>query len=609
MRWLVTFFAFLLTFGATQAQEFSRTDSNSVRAVLSQPLQWVSAPPSSSPSLPEAFVVDPGAWGFAPFTDETILPTSTGNDVWIKFTLAATAQPQSWVVRIPRITTRKVSLYEANANGFLPAQMAGAAIARGAWARNTRTPSFEVVTSNSDKTFFLRIEHYAPVTERPELSSQVDFADGATQIGALLGLMMGMFGMLTLACLAVFSVARKTVFLSLATFVVAMLLHFFVQMGYGGWRLWPNSPSINFAMNWTAPLIAMAAGCWFFAQASYARDISKPAFALLCLLAAGSLGLGLYRLADADPLPRSFFNAWTVLTLVACVASLVWLSLRGMRTNLWLLAGLLPIAAVGGSQVAHNLGWARHAELALTTSVLLAQIGLVSLFIALLWRSRTALLSSDVAMALNQTDDITGLIRERVARIRLPLLLSRADHLKLGCGVVMLRWQNYSQIKTALKLQQQNLILKCLGQVLNRAVREVDTAAHFGDGQFILLIEGPIGRQALSSLATQVLTSCLRASDHFDQAGALTLHIAMWHASSVASGSDDVIEALRTRLNQMSYGTKRPVQFVDVASSDRDAETNVEFAQRRDDVMAKISAIESSPSIHAMLRPIKPRKR
>ena len=611
MRWLVAFLFFFLNalaVGCAHAQDFSHVYSKSVQPVLSQPLQWVSAASTAAPNLPEAFLVNPGAWVFSPYTFDTTLPTATGNDAWLKFTLAATPMPQSWVVRIPRVTIRKVSLYESNANGFLPAQAAGTSIAHSAWIRNTRTPSFEVVSGNTDKTFYLRIEHYTAVIERPELLSQADFADGATRVGTLLGLMFGMFGMLTLACLVVCGVARKTVFVSLAAFVLAMLLHFLVQLGYGGWRLWPNSASIDFAMNWTAPLIAMATGCWFFAQASYAKDISKPIYGLLCWLAVGSLGLGLYRLINAEQLPRSFLNAWALMVLVTVVASLLWLSLRGLRTNLWLLAGLLPLVAVGGTSLARNLGWSGHTEVVLANSVLLAQIGLMSLFVALLWRSRTALLSSDLAIALNQTDETTGLIRERVARIRLPSMLSRANHLKLGCGVIMLRWHNYPQLKTALSVNEQSVVLRFLGQLLSRAVREVDTAAHFGDGHFILLIEGPVGRQGLSSLATHIVTSCLRESDNFKQADALTLHMAIWHAAAVPTAADEVLEALKTRLNQMSYGTKRPVQFVDVASSDMATESNSEQIRRRDDVMAKINAIEASPSVHAILMPDKPRK-
>lgn len=603
MRHLVTFLFFLLSAGTAQPQGFDRTYNKSIQPSLSQPLLWVSAPSVAAPSLPKAFATNPDAWAFAPYTASTALPTSVGRDVWVKFTLAASPTAQSWIVRIPRLTIQKVSLYNLEANGFEPVQSAGALIAHNAWNRATRTPSFEVVTSNIEKTYFLRFEHHSSVTERPELMSQTDFADGAGRIGTLLGLMLGMFGMLMMACAAAFAVARNTVFISLAAFVTAILLHYLVQMGFGGWRIWPNSVYLNQAMRWTAPLMAMAACCWFFAHATHAKDISKSVYRLLSLVALVSLGLGLFRLIGIDQMPRNFLNGWAAFVLLIIVSSLLWLSLRGMRGNFWLLAGLLPIAAAAASHLAYSFGWLAHIEFALVTSVFLTQIGLGWLFVALVWRSRAALLSSELAAALNNSDAATGLIRERVALTRLPQMLRRATQLKSGCGVIMLRWHNYAQLMSTLSAEKQNAMLKQLGLVLHRVARDIDTAARMGDNQFMILVEGPISRSTLTSLSTQILTACIRSSDKFRLPNAFNFHIAIWQATLVPVSADEVTEALKTRLNQMSFGTKRPVQFVDAASSDVSAEPHQEFTQRRDDLVAKIDAIEALPSVRAVLTP------
>ena len=605
MRHLVTLLLFLLTFGGVQAQEFSHPHSKSAQPALSQPLQWVSAPSIASPNLPDAFLVNPELWVFAPYSAKTVLPTTTGLDVWLKFTLAATAAPQSWIIRIPRLTVQKVSLYDVNANGFWPLQSAGASIAHSAWTRSTRRPSFEVVTSNFDKTFYMRFEHHSPVAERPELMSQADFADDAGWVGILLGLMLGMFGMLLLACMAAFAVARNTVFISLAVFVAATLLHFLVQMGFGGWRIWPDSAYLTQAMQWTAPLLAMAAGCWFFAQASHAKDISKPVYRMLCLVALVSLGLALFRLISVDQIPRNFFNAWALFVLWVVVALVLWLSLRGTRGNLWLLAGLLPIAAAGASRLAYSYGWLAHVEFAVVASLFLTQVGLAWLVMTLVWRSRAALLSSELAAALSTSDAASGLIQERVAMIRLPQMLRRATQLKLGCGVIMLRWINYAQLMSMLSREKQNAMLRHLGMVLNRVARDIDTAARLEDGHFMILVEGPISRSTLSLLSTQILTAGIRASDKLGQPNTFNFHIAIWQATLMPISADEVTEALKTRLNQMSFGTKRPVQFVDATTSDL-ADDNHEFTQRRDDLVAKIDAIEASPSVRAVLMPEKP---
>ncbi len=607
MRFLVSFLVILLTMGATQAQEFSHPYSKGIQPVLSQPLQWVGAMSADAPSLPAAFSANPQAWAFAPYSAKTVLPTTAGSDVWLKFTLAATAAPQSWIIRIPRLTVQKVHLYDLNVNALEPVQSAGLAIAHSAWSRSTRTPSFEVVTSNVEKTFFLRFEHHSAVPERPELMSQSDFTDSSEQVSILIGLLLGMFGMLMIACVATFRVARNTVFLSLAAFVATTFLHYLVLMGYGGWRIWPNNPYVTQAMQWSAPLFNMAACCWFFAQASRARDISKLAYRLLCAVALGCLVLAVVRLAHIDLIERSLLSYWAMFVLLVIIAVMLWLSSRGMRGSIWLLAGLLPMAAAGGSRLAYNAGWLTSIESTLVFSIVLTQTGLTWLFLALIWRNRAALVSSELAAALNDSDAATGLIHERVALIRLPQMLRRATQLKLGCGVIMIRWLNYAPMMRSLSPEKQNALLKHLGQVLNRVARDIDTAARLETDHFMLLIEGPISRSTLSSLSTQILTACIRASDKFGQPNPFEFHIAIWQATLLPVSAPEVAEALKTRLNQMSFGTKRPVQFVDAAASDQ-TEDGHESNQRRENRVAKIDAIEASPSVRAVLMPESPQK-
>ena len=606
MRCLIFFIAFILASSSAAAQEFDRLRSNSIQPALSQSLIWTSGPADASANLPEAFSLNPELWTFAPYTAKTVLPTRIGQDVWLKFTLAGTPIEKSWIIRIPRVMVQKVSLYSMDTHGFEPVQSAGASIAHNAWNRNTRTPSFEVVTSNIEKTYFFHFEHSSAITERPELMSQGDFADGAGREGTLLGLMVGMFGLLIMACITAFAMARNTVFISLAALIAATLLHYLVQMGFGTWRLWPDSVYLNQTMQWTTPLLAMAACCWFFAQASHAKDIQVFIYRLLCLLALGSLALAVLRLLGVEQIQRNFLNSWAVIVLCAIVWSLLWLSLRDRRWNFWLWAGLLPLAAAATSLLAYNFGWLSHIEFAMAASVFLSQLGLTSLFLLLVWRGRAALLSSHIAAALNTTDAATGLILERIALRRLPQILRRATQLKLGCGVIMLRLNDFAALLKMLSPEKQNALLNHLGQVLNKVARDIDTASRLDDGHFMILVEGPISRNTLTSLSTQILTACIRTAEKFELPRNFGFHIAIWHATMVPVSADEVIETLKSRLNQMAYGTKRPMQFVDVVVSDLNDEINQEPTQRRDDLMAKINAIEASTSVRAMLLPEKP---
>lgn len=590
-------FLWLLCVGLCSAQNFDRLYEKSLQPTLSQPLQWVGVPGSAAATLPQAFIANPSGWSFRPYTDSTTLPTADGSDVWVTFTLAASEVPQSWIVRIPKPTISKVSVYGAGPDGLWQVQSAGMAIAPARWSLPARVPSFEVQTRSTPQTYFMRFEHSGPISERPSLVSPIDFADGASRLGTLIGVMFGMCGILIVVCIATNRLANDTVFLSLSAFIATILLTNLVLMGYGGWRMWPNSVFLNQAMRLTAPLLALAAGSWFCAQASYAKTSSTPVFRLLAFAVAGSLLLAGFAFATQGALPRDLFNAWFAFVLFVVIGSLVWLCVKGHRWNLWLLSGLVPLAAAASSRLAHNYGWVQNIDTAQTVSVFLTQSGLMWLFLALAWRSRAALLTRERRSALESYDVATGLRLSSVVKVHLPRLLLRTDRLKLSCGVMMLRWVDYNKSIGTLSPAKRAEALALFGSLLQRVVRDIDSAARFDDSHFILLIEGPVNRTALASLGTQVISSCLRASEKSDKPNLFNLHIAIWHASEAAATSDEVLKQLNTRLNQMAAGTARAVQFVDTVSSVPAVDSTEASLMRRQGVIDKINAIESEPRL------------
>ena len=586
---------------AGHAQVFDRLYADSAQITLARPLEWVAAP-KGTVVTPDQFIALPDAWRFQPYTASTVLPTSNKQEVWVRFTLPITTNRQVWFVRMARPSIVKVSFFSQDAAGQWQPQFAGESIAPAQWALRTRSPSFEVQSSSrGEQTYYLRFEHRSAITERPMLITPIEYIDGSSRVGILIGLLGGTFGLLSVLCMAAYAITRNTVFLWFASFVVALMFSQATLIGYSGWRMWPSSAYLNQVMGWVTGCLALAAGAWFCANASYARESHIWIYRLLRALALGSLLLAILAAANLDVLSREMRNAWAAMVTVLVIGSLAWMALRGQRWNAVLMVGLVPIGLATMTRLVYNLGWVPQVEFAQTAGIFSAILGLLWLMVALVWRGRTALLSTELAAALNNYDAISGLVQERVVRIRLPQMLLRATQLKLGCGVIMLRWVDYPQLMASLSPEKQHAMLRQLGQVLNRVARDIDTAARFGDDCFLVLIEGPISRNSLSSLCTQILTACIRSSDKFDMSNAFSFHIAIWHASVVPCGDEEVLETLKARLSQMSYGTRRPVQFVDMATSDPSPEQLDEFNQRRDKLIAKIDAIEASPSLQASL--------
>jgi hypothetical protein len=198
---------------------------------------------------------------FQPYTDDTILPTSDKQEVWASFALPVTENLQTWYIRLPGQAFFKVSLYARDAQGNWQVQSAGEAIAPAYWALRTRVPSFELQShADQPQTYYLRFEHRRPITERPMLLTPIEYIDGASRVGVVIGLMWGMFSVLAVLCLAAFSMARNKVFLWFGAVVVTLMFTQLVLIGYGGWRIWPYSVHLNQVMGWVSSTVTMAAG-------------------------------------------------------------------------------------------------------------------------------------------------------------------------------------------------------------------------------------------------------------------------------------------------------------------------------------------------------------
>ena len=582
--------------GISQAQGFDRLYADSPQLVLDQPLQWV-AVPRDSVVLPDAFVSGQ-AWNFQPYTEGTALPTSGRQDVWASFALPATAEPQTWFIRIPRQTLVKASLFSRDARGNWQGQYAGEAIAPNQWTLKTRVPSFELQTrSDGPRAYYLRFEHRSAITERPMLLTPVEYINGAARVGIAMGLMWGVFGLLAVLSLAALVLVRSQVFLWFGVFVVMLMSTQLILIGYGRWRIWPQSVHLNQVMVWVFTALTLASGAWFFAKASYARESHPCVYRLLAVVTAGSLLMACLMGINGDFVARNLRNLWVATAIISIISSLVWMSLRGQSWNRLLLLGITPIGLASLAQLGYNLGWIAQVEMAQTAGVLAATLGLLFIFLALAWRSRAVLLATERAAALATYDPVTGLMLPHVIGIRLPQMLLRARHVKSGCGVLMLRWINPSQAQNGLSSEQRAATLSRIGAILRGAARDVDTIARHGENRFLMLVEAPISRTALVEISTQILAASMRSPTLSVSDNAVDLHIAIWHAAS-GNSVQEIIGLLKSRLRQMAAGTRRRVQFVDAATDAAMDDGEDPGGRRREDLLAKINALET-----AQLRP------
>jgi GGDEF domain-containing protein len=579
-----------------QAQDFDRLFGDSLTITLAEPLQWVAVPKGSIAS-PDAFTAA-GPWRMQPYTGTTALPTSASQDVWATFALPATESLQTWFIRLPVQALVTASLFSRGPQDQWLVQSAGLALAPADWSLRTRVPSFELQTrSDRVQTYYLRFENNRALTGRPMLLSPVEYVDGASRVGVVIGLMWGMFSVLATLSLAAFAMARNRVFLWFGAVVVTLMFTQLVLIGYGGWRMWPGNAHLNQVMGWVSAALSMSAGAWFCAHASYARSSHPYIYKLLATITAGSLLMAGLMAIQQDFIPRDLRNLWLALSTLTILGSLIWMSLRGQAWNQLLLLGTAPIALAALARIFYNAGWVMNVESAQAAGVLSAMVGLLWIFFVLAWRSRAALFSNHRIAALATYDPASGLMLPRVVEGRLSQMLLRAHRRRSECGIVMLRWLNQAPSPDELSDHKRSVALSRVGEILRRAARDMDTVVRYEENLFLMLIEGPVNREAVSEVSTKILADCIRLSDKLDEPDAFNLHIAIWHGTPGEQTGPQVIDSLKTRLRRMSSGPRRYVQFIDAAGEP--ASIPPEESTRREDLVAKINAIEvSHPALH-----------
>ena len=612
--WWTAFVLAAATLGTfANAQSFDKLYDESAQPELAAPLQWVAIPksgdlPADENPLggPAAFIDNPSRWSFKNTTSSTLIPTSTTHDVWMHFTLAPTTTPQTWYLRFPRVNPVKVSLHARDLQGNWQTQSAGNLVAPAQWPMRTRAPTFEVKTSSTlPLTFFMSFENQSPMAERLQMLSAFEYIMGAYGVGAMLGLLMGAFSLLTVLCLMAFALAWNTVFLWLAVFVASMLFNQLVLLGFAGWQLWPQSQHFNQNMPWVSSFFAMAAGTWLMARSSYAQDTHRWIYRTLAAIASLSLSMAAVTAIDMKTIPFSGKTAWTCFVVLSVVGAMVWLTLRGNRFNGWLLLGLIPIGLAGLNRLAYDAGWLAQLEITQIIGLLASALGLLVLFLALVWRSRAALFFSGRTQALADYDIETGLLVAEKAKTRLPRLLLRGHRTDSGSGVILLRWVDAVRYAGLSAGAQRSQILRQIGNLMRDAGRDIDSLIRHDENHFLILVEGPISRDALSEMASQILAASLRGADQLPSASAcpaVNLHIAIWQETVGTTTANNVMALLMRRLNMMGKTTPRRVQFIDSAVSDQALGTTFEQRRRKQDVLNKIRAIEAAPIQPVTLR-------
>ncbi len=555
--------------------------------------------------VPKEKVIAPEQWmqagwalQFAPWQPGMILPTSKQQDVWLRLQLPLQSRPQSWMLRIPRLTLEKATLYQATPSNptVWQQQSAGIEVPNSSWPMRTRDPVFEISTrSDQAQTFFIRLENALPITENIQLIHSSDFGNGANYAGTLNGLIIGVFTILTLVSAASAKINRNAHFGWFALFSFSMMIAQLNGSGYMIMRVWPDSVYLAKTMGWVLPFASLAALARFAISISHARDLSRAVFGSFWAVIAISFLMGASVLVFPETIPREPLNAIFATGMLTVLGGLMLIARRSQTWLWWLVISLIPVILSVLARLAYNLGWVAHMELALLAGVITASIGLLGIFAAMVFYQRQRMLATQLEDELETKDAATGLFNDRIARARLPQIILRSKRFEQTCGAILIRWLDFGEMMSHGSATDRGRIFAHLGSRLRRLARDIDTVARLDDDHFIYLLEGPVSREQLNALASHILTTCMRESTLMPNKAGFQLHLALWVSSEVPAEATEVFELLKTRINLMRTGTQRRVQFVDSAQNTGSQETPL--SRNGQELVAKINAIEASQGL------------
>jgi two-component system, sensor histidine kinase LadS len=553
--------------GPSWAQGLDRLFSDSPTLELAAPLQWQVLPKGSVPG-PQVFDTPAGAQAFLNLPADVLLPTKSGQELWLRFSLPATPEPQQWYLRMPRVSIGSITLYAKNQQQEWMAQKAGDVVPVGSWPMPTRSPSFQLLTrTDQAQSYLVKIEHRTPLFERLQLIDSNTFIENASRVSVFVGLLIGVFGLLAAIALVAAWLFRAMQFVWFALVMSMMLLVQLIAVGHAGMKFWPGSVHLGLVMAWVSVLLMLASVTWFSLQVSYAKQSFTKIYRVSLLLIVVLVAMAAVFAVQPERIVRGILNAVAIAVIVWNIAILAWVAWRSQPWLWMIVVGLVPAVGSFLMRMAYNLGLLEHAEMALFLGAAVGATGMVLVFTRLVAHNRDGYSTRQRDSSLTTKDVNTGLTLGAVAEMRLPQVLLRSQRFAEPCGVLMLRWVEQDKFTRDMGFEKRSAVLLSLGARLSRLVRPFDTVARL-DEDYICLVESPVTRHSLNDLGMRVLTTCLRPTRSLPDGAFYHMHVAIWVSTDHNTlKAPEVLAALRAKLKQMGHDGKRALQFVDSPSN------------------------------------------
>lgn len=494
----------------------------------------------------------------------------TGRDtLWIKLRVVrAAGNTWDWSLNIPLPYLQEVHLYERDLTGKWLMQTSGNAIAKTEWSTKSLYPEFDLhLTSGVPQDIYLQVRNFKPmgVPIRLVATPLRDYRRNFEMVA--IGLMLG--ALLTLSALsAIRYFEHRYAIDGWAALYGLLILATLAQInGVLGAFLWVDTPWLDDYGYSVLPTLGVGSALLFVRElyslsTQYRRyDAFLAGTAWLCIASILS-----YLLLDrliADWVSGMVLLFGTSMGLVSTILS--WRG--GSPIGRWLMAAYTPQFLGAMYLSAESFGMAPPLwEMRYVTSLSIAiSVPLLVYALSRITHDRKELVVR--ARHLPTQDALTGLLTPEVFQTHLDDAIQRAIADRQPIALVMVQVVNHEFIRDSYgDTTAEQCLLRAVVK-LQRILRDVDPAGRVDTAHFALLMEGVSTRQALTERMVQLIGSGLIPLPGLKPEVTLQFHIAcvLLHENPVPS--ERVLSDLRGVLADMPGRTRRPIRFLEAAST------------------------------------------
>jgi two-component system, sensor histidine kinase LadS len=534
---------------------------------------------------------------FMPLVDETMFDLKPQDRLWIRLDVDRKNTASEHVILwIPLPLLDSVTLYQLGADGKWQASRAGDRIAVVAWPEPGRYPRFHLELPPGKSSIYLQVQGTTPISIPLHMGSEVE-AQAADRQGFLgLGVIVGVLLTLVLMCMVTAYTYKDRLYLLYGAYMLIMILAVGAYTGLSAYLLWNQSPMWADAAQGVMAMLAAGGALYFIEAMLGARQFARKLSVVLLALGVLALPLAVVYYLVPRSVGVIILGVYmiAITTIGLTLASRAWR--RGDLVGKWVFFAYAPLALAVLLALARSYGWIGVSWVVQYGVVIALLIEAPMMMVALNVRSRERHEITTREQAMKTQDALTGLLKEHIFNDRIRQTLGRSIKRREDAAIVLISLVNYNSIADShgLPVAEQSVLRAVIK--LRKVVRDVETVARVGTSHFGLILEGASDRSRITEIGARLIAQGLMPLPGLVPEVTLQFHLAAAVLRELPSAERDLKDDLHALLKSMSPRSRRPIRFLEAATTGGTPLPQPNPSKAMDAVVARVQASEAAPS-------------